>query len=119
MNDFVKWWNAGGSLKWVMALDAEGGTLKALEMVFNQGTEVLTAENAKLKNNIFEGAGRESAQVSRIAELEGAMRGIRKAMEPPHQKIIDALPDTYREVVELIAGVHDVASKALGAPNDT
>jgi len=37
-NEFRKWWfNSNGSQQWAEALDAEGGTLTAIEMVFNKG----------------------------------------------------------------------------------
>lgn len=34
---FQEWWRTGGSQEWSDALDAEGGTLAALEMVFRKG----------------------------------------------------------------------------------
>jgi hypothetical protein len=52
MSDFRKWWmDDDGSQKWPEALDAEGGTLKALEMVFNAG---MTARTAELETKINE-----------------------------------------------------------------
>ncbi len=37
MDDFILWWRNGGSQSWAKALDSEGGTLKAIEIVFNAG----------------------------------------------------------------------------------
>lgn len=39
---FYEWWMNGGYEKWAKALDAEGGTLKALEMVFIAGANSQT-----------------------------------------------------------------------------
>lgn len=36
---FWDWWSNGGSQEWAKALDAEKGTLGALEMVFTRGIQ--------------------------------------------------------------------------------
>jgi len=42
-NNFRKWWfESDGSVEWTAALDAEGGTLYAIEMVFNKGRKAGT-----------------------------------------------------------------------------
>jgi len=37
--EFRKWWVDGGSEAWAAGLDAKGGTLEDLEMVFNAGVK--------------------------------------------------------------------------------
>ena len=42
---FHDWWMNGGSEKWAKALDADGGTVGALEMVFNSGVKAAQKES--------------------------------------------------------------------------
>jgi len=48
-DDFRKWWMNGGSEQWAKALDAQGGTLKALEMVFNAGVSAQLTKQTQTK----------------------------------------------------------------------
>ena len=53
-DEFWKWWSSGGSKKWAAALDAEGGTLKALEMVFNAGRKAKKSADFKEFTNLID-----------------------------------------------------------------